>query len=119
MKKGIIVSSLLLAAGLSGCATGPQRLYNWDQYQPQAYQYLLSADGDSAGQLDKLEKNEQEAKAKGQSLPPGFYAHLGLLYAKLGQTDKASEAFNTEKRLFPESATYIDYLLSDKKGATK
>lgn len=120
MKLGVMMWGLLLAAGLSGCASGPQRLYSWDQYQAQTYQYLQGVDGDAAGQLDKLEKNEQEAKAKGENLPPGFYAHMGLLYAKLGDGEKAHAAFNTEKQLFPESATYMDFLLSDKKkGAAK
>ena len=70
-------------------------------------------------QIAALEKNEQEAKGKGQVLPPGFHAHLGLLYARQGHPDKAASAFKTEKSLYPESAAYMDFLLSDKKGISK
>ena len=117
--KGIIFCSLLLAAGLTGCANQPQSLYNWDQYQPQVYGYLQGEGGDITQQITALEKNEQEAKGKGQTLPPGFYAHLGLLYARQGHDDKAASAFMMEKSRYPESATYMDFLLSKKNGAAK
>lgn len=44
--------------------------------------------------------------------PPGFHAHLGMLYAQQGQDDQALQALLTEKTLFPESTTYIDFLLA-------
>lgn len=117
--KGITLCSLLLAAGLTGCANQPQSLYSWDQYQPQVYGYLQGEGGDISQQITALEKNEQEAKGKGQTLPPGFYAHLGLLYARQGHGDKAASAFQMEKSRYPESATYMDFLLSKKKEAAK
>ncbi len=117
--KGITLYSLLLAAGLTGCVTPTQSLYNWDQYQPQLHGYFQGEGSSVEQQIEALEKNEQEAKGKGQSLPPGFHAHLGLLYARQGHPDKAASAFKTEKSLYPESATYMDFLLSDKKGISK
>ena len=114
--KGITLGGLLLAVGLGGCATAPQSLYNWDQYQPQLYGYFQGEGNSVEQQITALEQNAQEAKGKGQVLPPGFHAHLGLLYARQGHPDKAASAFKTEKSLYPESAAYMDFLLSDKKG---
>ena len=117
--KGSKLCVLLLAAGLGGCATAPQCLHNWDQYQPQLYGYFQGEGNSVEQQIAALEKNEQEARGKGQVLPPGFHAHLGLLYARQGHPDKAASAFKTEKSLYPESAAYMDFLLSDKKGISK
>lgn len=63
-------------------------------------------------QITALEEDREEALANGEKLPPGFQAHLGLLYIKVGQHERFQEALNREKQAFPESATYIDGLLS-------
>lgn len=59
--------SLLLVSGLllSACAQGPQTLYNWDQYQGVVYQHMQGDDTGVEAQIDALEKNQQEASAKG------------------------------------------------------
>ena len=58
-----------------------------------------------------MEKAIQQTSARQQTLPPGFYAHLGLMYMHSGRTDQALNAWAHEKRVFPESAPYIDYLI--------
>ena len=45
------------------------------------------------------------------SVPPGYHAHLGLLYGKQGKPDQFMAQMQTEKKLFPESETYVDFLL--------
>ena len=85
---------------MSACAQGPQTLYNWDQYQGVVYQHMQGDDTGVEAQIDALEKNQQEASAKGQAVPPGFHAHLGMLYAQLGKDAQTREQFETEKRLF-------------------
>ncbi|MBL0656374.1 DUF4810 domain-containing protein [Aeromonas caviae] len=113
--------SLLLVSGLllSACAQGPQTLYNWDQYQGVVYQHMQGDDTGVEAQIDALEKNQQEASAKGQAVPPGFHAHLGMLYAQLGKDAQTREQFETEKRLFPESAPFMNFLMSSKKGESQ
>lgn len=109
----------LAASLLGGCASGPQTLYDWDQYQPRVYQYFQGDESSLEEQIAGLEENIQQAHAKGRAVPPGFHAHLGLLYARLGREDQVRQQFETEKRLFPESAPFMDFLLREHKGATR
>lgn len=115
----ILCQGICLAATffIYGCATPPKPLYNWDEYQESVYQNLEEQnDGE---QIDRLEKNLQEASGKGEKVPPGFHAHLAMLYAQQGRDNLAFEHFEKEKRLFPESTTFINFLLSQKKGTAK
>ena len=103
----------LAAAGalLTGCANPPTApLYQWDGYQPQVYEYF-KAQTSPQQQIDALEKSLQEISAKGNKPPPGFRAHLGLLYASIGNGDNAQREFQAEEQAFPESSTYMDFLL--------
>lgn len=103
---------LALAAGvaLSGCASAPKTMYGWEGYQPQVYQQLKGESPDL--QIAALEKDLQTMSAKGKSAPPGFHAHLGMLYSISGKPDQVVTQFEDEKKLFPESATYMDFLLA-------
>ena len=53
----------------------------------------------------------------GKPVPPGYNAHLGLLYAEGEQTDQMLKYFEAEKALYPESASYMDFLLAKFKRA--
>lgn len=103
-------SILMLAAGvLAGCRTSNPGLYQWGSYQPQVYQHLK---GESPNeQIATLEKDLQRMNADGKKAPPGFHAHLGMLYSMVGRNDLVATEFQEEKRLFPESTTYMDRLL--------
>ena len=46
-------------------------------------------------------------------MPPGWHAHLGYLYYRLGKADQARQEFQTEKAEFPESAVFMNRLLSN------
>lgn len=106
LKSGFMGCGVLL---LAGCGASQKPLYAWYHYEPELYAYMQGKDPQQ--QLTVLEADEQKAQAKGLALPPGFHAHLGLLYAKLGQTAQAQTEFQQEKRLFPESAPYMDFVL--------
>lgn len=108
---GLVLGSILLA----GC-NAPKPLYQWESYQPQVYGYLK---GDSKEeQVTALERDLEKIKAKNGAVPPGYHAQLGLLYSSLGKDDQMVQQFRTEKALFPESAAYMDFLLSNAtKGA--
>ncbi|MBH9665526.1 DUF4810 domain-containing protein, partial [Burkholderia multivorans] len=42
------------------------------------------------------------------------HAHLGMLYASVGNGQQATQSFEAEKALFPESASYMDFLMKKK-----
>jgi len=108
---GMCISGGLLAA----CAQQPT-LYSWDSYQPAAYAYL-QGDEDPAAEVQAMEKNIETARAHDKALPPGFHAHLGLLYLQQGQDARAMEQIQSERAAFPESTTFMDFLLRQNKDA--
>ncbi len=97
---------------LAGCASQPKALYHWGSYQPQVYAYLQAQDhSDPLEQISRLEEDLQRARSANETPPPGYHAYLGLLYAKIGKDDQVRQEFQTEKTLFPESATFMDFLV--------
>lgn len=96
---------------LSGCASNPP-LYQWGEYQPMVYEYLKGTGLSPQEQIGKLEQTAARAAADGQRVPPGFNAQLGLLYLKAGQPEQARVAFRAEEAQFPESRTYMEFLLA-------
>lgn len=107
---------LAIAALAAGCAQPVKPLYHWEGYQRQVYEYLKADGSTPSEQLAILQSQAEKARATGAVLPPGFRAHLGLLYLKLGRPDEARDALQAEKAAFPESAQYMDFLL---KGLTE
>jgi hypothetical protein len=118
-KRGACRLALTLAACalLSACASAPQTMYQWTGYQDHVYAYLK---GDTSSgpekQIAEMEADLQKIRAKGNTPPPGYYAHLGLLYANIGKSDLVVQNFKAEEQLFPESVPYMDYLLSKYKN---
>ncbi|MDP5239023.1 DUF4810 domain-containing protein [Uliginosibacterium sp. 31-16] len=111
-------AALLALALLAGCA-GTPTLYHWGSYQPQVYTYLKAQDGDHNAEILALQKTQEEARAANKALPPGFHAHLGMLHIAEGKPDLARQAFEAEKALFPESTTYMDFMLAKLGGGEK
>ncbi|MDH1056579.1 DUF4810 domain-containing protein [Aquipseudomonas alcaligenes] len=108
----LALAGLLAASGLlTGCVNQPQSLYYWNGYQEQVYARFKGEGSSPQEQVAALEASLQEARAQDRALPPGFHAHLGMLYAELGKLDQVRQQFETEKTLFPESAPYMDLLL--------
>lgn len=111
--KGVLFA--LVAAGvlLTGCAanrptTAP--LYQWDGYQQQVNEYFKGQTSPQQ-QIDAMEKSLEQIRAKGDTPPPGFHAHLGMLYASVGKDQRAQLELLAEEQLFPESSSYMDFLL--------
>lgn len=102
-----------MATILSACVTAPQPLYYWGDFQSQQYSYFKGNKGPEDG-IQSLEKVREQARSQGKSVPPGFQAHLGMLYGQTGRTDLFEQNLQAEKQQFPESATYVDFLLKKK-----
>jgi hypothetical protein len=58
-----------------------------------------------------LAREIKRSEENHRRVPPGKHAHLGYLYAQAGQTELARLHFRAEKKLFPESAVFMDRLL--------
>ena len=118
VRRSIGRSPLLVCASviiLTACAANSPRqsLYYWGDFQDQQYTYLKGKTGPEEGIL-ALEKIREEASSKGKNVPPGLMAQLGILYGMTGRTDRFEEDLQAEKRLFPESSAYVDFLLKKK-----
>jgi len=109
-RRARLAALLALAAGLAACAQ-QRPLYNWQSYQPAVYAYLKDDGADHTVQVQAMEKNIETARSSSEALPPGFRAHLGMLYLKLGQGDKAVEQFAGEKNAFTEATPFMDFLM--------
>jgi hypothetical protein len=106
-----VLSLIILVVCFSACESSPGTLYSWGSYELQVYAYL---NGESRGeQLAALERDLEKIEAGGKAVPPGFYAHLGLLYAEMGNAAEAIACFTMEKTLFPEAAVFMDFLLTN------
>ena len=51
-------------------------------------------------------------------MAPAVHAHLGMLYFETGNPDSGLSQFDREKSLFPESSSYIDFLIKSAKEAS-
>lgn len=106
-----LVVILAFAASAMGCASKPPTMYYWGSYEGQVYEHLK---GDSAGQdASVLEADIEKARAEGKPLPPGYHAHLGLLYGNAGRVEDMKQQLELERASFPESATFMDFILNN------
>ena len=107
----------IFATLLVGCGGESRKpLYYQDgAYSAAVYEYL-NEEGDVRAQIASLEKVLQKAYEKNAAVPPGLYAHLGLLYSNIGDDAQARAYFDKEAATFPESRAYIELLLSRNKA---
>lgn len=107
----VVVSTVLVSA----CVNRPRPLYEWGSYQTQVYEHFKATSSGPEEQVIALERDLEQIRANNATPPPGYYAHLGMLYASMGKDDLTVKAFQNEKTLFPESAKYLDFLLAKSK----
>lgn len=103
------IPGLLGLVLLTGCSTD---LYYWGRYEEAIYNaYSHSEDWDRSGLIQLMEEDRSRSLQAEKPLPPGWHAHLGLLYYNDGQLDRAFDEFQVEKEQFPESSVFMDRLL--------
>jgi hypothetical protein len=110
------LAALSIAFVIQGCGTKSPNLYYWGDYQSVIYDiYLNPGEADAQTQIYKLNQTIERAENKGMKIPPGVFAHLGMVHAQIGNAGLAKEALLQEKALYPESATFIDGILARSK----
>jgi hypothetical protein len=112
-----LMAVIIGGGSLLGCAEAPKRLYHWDGFQAQLYQHFKGDDSSPDEQLRILNEQSQRARASGGALPPGFRAHVAMIYLRLGRDTEAKLELEAEKASFPESTQYMDFLLKHMTGS--
>lgn len=117
--KTIVLPSLLAWAVLSaGCASHPEPLYSWGDYQTIIYQmYVKPGEATPAEQVHQLTQDIEKAQANDKQVAPGLHAQLGYMAYLGGKPGMAAEQFEAERALYPESESFMDRLLSTLQGA--
>lgn len=106
-----LAAATAVGSVLAGCVPAQPRLYHWEDFQGQLYEYFRADQSSPEEQLRILGAQVEKARGSGAALPPGFRAHLAMLYLRLGREGEARQELEAEKANFPESAQYMDFLL--------
>ena len=104
-------SLLALVSTLGACATKAPPLYGWQGYQANLDAYFRGSSLSPDAQAQLMEQDLQKMQGAGQAVPPGYHAHMGLLYGERGDLGKFEQQVQLEKAKFPESQTFMDFLL--------
>ena len=97
---------------LAGCQS--PNVYYWGHYEDLVYvTYAKPGKLPPEAQGLKMDEDLQKAAAANQPVPPGFHAYRGYLDYQLGKTDLARQEFEKEKVQFPESAMFMDRLMTN------
>jgi hypothetical protein len=103
---------LATVLALTGCAhKPPPTLYGWNGYEKNLDTYFRNDRESLDTQAKLMEDDLQKMRAAGKATPPGYQAHMGLLYGKQGDMARFQQHLQDEKAQFPESETFVDFLL--------
>lgn len=106
-----LTTVLLVCSAFGGCVTKPTSLYQWQGYQNNVDAYFRTDKLSPDAQTQLMEEDLQKIRASGGVVPPGYYAHLGLLYGQQGKLDQFALQMQAEKKQYPESETFMNFLL--------
>ncbi|MEW9798872.1 DUF4810 domain-containing protein [Alteromonas sp. CYL-A6] len=113
MRKAVtwLTVTAALVTLLSGCkSTEPQ--YYYGDYTTAVYSYFKADDITLEAQITALQNVIEQASAKNKPVAPGVHAHLGMLYFEAGNPTQGQFHFEQEMQLFPESAQFLNFLLT-------
>lgn len=107
----VIMTLLVTGFCLAGCET-TGGLYYWGHYEDVLYNMYNSPDkAPPEQQIEVLSKDIYNAESQGYRVAPGIHAHLGMLYATIGNMSAAEQELTKEKLLYPEASTLVDGML--------
>lgn len=110
MKKYIFLL-FLGVLGMSSCTTS-KSLYSWYQYDDATHAFTKNQTEESEKALvDNFDKIINHQRGTRKVVPPGIYAERGYYFLKSGKTTEALDYFNKEKKLYPESAVFMDRII--------
>ena len=116
-----MVKPVMLAACallIAGCAAPTRPLYQWGAYEELIYQsWREPGSTPLEKQVELLQHDYQQGQAHNLRMPPGWHAHLAMLYARMGRQDEAIKELAVEKAEFPESVVFVDRMLANMKGS--
>ena len=85
----------------SGCVTPPEVHYYWGNYEALLLNmYVEPGAADPFTQIEQLSVDIQQAENTGKPVPPGLYAHLGMMYALNGNASQAGSPHRTDQLRF-------------------
>lgn len=104
---------LIAAITLSACG-GNAGLYEWGAYEAKLYDYSKKPDKREdyrSALFAAVEKGKKDNR-----IAPGLNAELGFLFLEDGDFKTAASYFETEQQLFPESAFFLNAVISRAQG---
>jgi hypothetical protein len=108
------IALLAMLLSTAGAAFADSSRLAWGRYEELIFAgYVKPGSLDPQADVKVLEKDRQAAKSAGKPLPPGWHAHLGMMYFRAGRSDTARRELEAEKEAFPESAVLVDRLLAN------
>jgi hypothetical protein len=106
------LAMMVAMLALTGCANkAPPPLYGWNGYEKNLDTYFRGDRESLDTQAKQMEDNLRKIRSAGQATPPGYQAHLGLLHGKQGDLARFQQQLQAEKEQFPESETFVNFLL--------
>lgn len=104
-----MLAMAMLAMIAAGCQSD---LYEWGEYEPSVRRmYDKNKDFEVTSEISRLTEEVKRSESNGRKPPPGKYAYLGYLHTLAQDNKSAIAAFESEKRLFPESAPFMNDMI--------
>lgn len=94
----------------SSCAS--KTLYDWGDYSKTSYNYYKQQTKESEEALISTYLYMINGiNKKTPKVPPGTYCEYGYFLIQKGYREKGIECFKREKKIYPESTVFMDYLI--------
>jgi hypothetical protein len=103
--------AIIMLSFLCGCSNHNPHLYHWGAYPSATYAYLRGDKTTAEEQLDALLQTLSQARERERRVPPGLHAQIGLVYARMGNSQLARKHWEQEKALFPASTEFINFIM--------
>lgn len=110
MRATKLTSILLLAIGLTGCATKQPEKYTWGNYNLSLYSYYKDSNT-TAKHLAELEAIVAKAERSNEKVAPGLHAELGYFLLQTGRPVDGRSEFEKEKATWPESTHLMNTMI--------
>ncbi len=109
-----VLSIVLAALMMSGCATGNKSLYDWGQYEQTLFVVYHEPEYKEQALNDYLAfVREYEANSR---LAPGLFAEAGTFLLEQGDVDGAIGFYKLEYERWPESRPMLGILIENLEG---